>query len=167
MHGSSQRPILNILMTQICTYWVNGAVDGLPQALSSARGELQGQTAALIMSKMVLDAHQSILPIHMSGDNHGVQKKCAEGIHDRRIHDHRQHNMDLYLEYKATAKGTKKTTSWVKSHQDSDTPWDTFDEVRQLKLSHDATLNVWCDKKASAAHQNVQLDPAAEVFPSE
>ncbi len=144
-----------------------GAVDGIPQALSSARGELQGQTAALIMSKMVLEAHQSSLPIHMSGDNQGVQKKCAEGIHNRRIRDHRQHNMDLYLKYKAAAKGTNKTTSWVKSHQDSDTPWNTFDELRQLKLPHDVTLNVWCDKKANAAHQNVQSDPAAEVFPSE
>jgi hypothetical protein len=35
-----------------------GAVDGAPHALSSARGELQRQTAMAIMFKLLLQTHQ-------------------------------------------------------------------------------------------------------------
>ncbi len=64
-------------------------------------------------------------------------------------------------------KASKKTVQWVKSHQDDDTPWTTNSDLIDLKLSPEATLNVWCDRQANEAHTGHQSFPDAEVLPAE
>jgi hypothetical protein len=123
-----------------------GAVDGNARNLSSTRGEIHGQTAGLHMANILLQAHNATnIPIQMSGDNKGVQSTCATN-HTNRLREHRGANFDLFSEYKRASKGIKKTTMWVKSHQDEGTPWTTTTELKDLKLSTEATLNVWCDR---------------------
>ncbi len=59
--------------------------------------------------------------------------------------------MDLLLEHNANTSTVTKKPSWVHSHQDKDTPWETIEDLLELKLSSEATLNVWCDKRAEIA----------------
>jgi hypothetical protein len=145
----------------------SGPVDGNSQHLSSTRGEIQGQTAALHMANILHQSHNAMhLPVHISGDNKGVQSKCAR-CNTNRIRDHREANSDLFYEYKAASKGIKKTIQWVKSHQDHGYPWESQQDLLDLKLSTDATLNVMCDHMANKAHQESTTYPDAELLPAE
>jgi hypothetical protein len=56
---------------------------------------------------------------------------------------------------------------WVRGHQDKDSTWDTIDELYDLELSPVATLNVYCDRRASDAHKFSSSDPNADVLPAE
>jgi hypothetical protein len=56
-----------------------GPVDGLPALLSSFRGELNGITAASVISKLLLDFHSLRQPVHIHCDNQGVIKNCTNG----------------------------------------------------------------------------------------
>jgi hypothetical protein len=144
-----------------------GPVDGYTSDLSSYRGELQGQTALVIMSN-VLQKTQPTNPytVKLIGDNKGVQQKTAI-VRLNKIGHHREANSDLYMEYMNASKPIKKKVEWVKSHQDKDTPWSTIQELKDLKLSTAATLNVWCDKQANVARSQYQSYPDAEVYPNE
>ncbi len=82
----------------------SGAVDGHASDLSSARGELQGQTATAVISKLLLDAHNTNIPTTLMGDNQGVQKQCSN-ISQSKLRHHRSPNIDLHLEYKAATAG--------------------------------------------------------------
>ncbi len=73
----------------------SGPVDGDTNAMSSSRGELQGQTALAIISESFLKDHNATdIPITFFTDNLGVQKYCSNSkIH--RIGHHRKANVDL------------------------------------------------------------------------
>ncbi len=143
-----------------------GAVDGNTSELTSFHGELQGQTAlAIITNKM-----QGIIPnqqamFHMYGDNLAVQNKCRE-TNTSKIRHHRKANMDI-LEYKNAASHLPLTTHWVKSHQDRDTPWTTFDDLKALKLPMDAVLNISCDIEAERIRIHNPSHPEMSVLPAE
>ncbi len=128
-----------------------GPVDGYTNFMSSARGELQGQTAAAIVKQCVLKKYKGTTPqVHLYGDNQGVQSKCTNYT-PRKMHVHREPNSDLLLEYHAAMRGLNKQAHWVASHQDKGIHWTTTPELKQLKLSHEAKLNIWCDKMAREA----------------
>jgi hypothetical protein len=144
-----------------------GAVDGTPNDLTSYRGELQGQTALAIMAQQlqqITDAND--VTFHMYGDNLAVQNKC-KNISTSKIKHHREPNMDLLMEYKAATENLQVTTHWVQSHQDKDTPWYDFSELKDLRLPMDATVNVWCDKLAEQNQLKDTSFPAISVLPSE
>jgi hypothetical protein len=114
-----------------------GPVDGHYKYLSSAHGELQGQTAAVIAIQQLLRAHKSHrTPVHLYGDNQGMQNRC-------------------------TTFQPRKMKS-----QEKDTPWDITTELLDLKLSKEATLNVLCDKMATDARLYNHSFPDADVLPS-
>ncbi len=85
----------------------------------------------------------------------------------KKIKSHRDPNTDLLLEFQVTTKHMHKQLHWVGSHQDKDTPWDTTDDLLNLQLSPEATLNVLCDKMAMEARLVNLSDPEADVLPSE
>jgi hypothetical protein len=111
-----------------------GPVDGYANFMTSVRGELQGQTAMAIMSQKLLTAHNSPhTPVHFYGDNQGIQNNLQRQAH------------------------------WVSSHQDEGTPWESITDLQALKLSPEATLNVFCDKESRKARVVHQSYPDAEV----
>lgn len=144
-----------------------GIVDGAREYLSSTRGELQGQAALTVMTSVLLQANDTLdTQIKLVGDNKGVQMKTSKaGYH--KIHHHREANSDLFLEYYRHAQTINRKVAWVKGHQDDDTPWETIKELKELKLSPEATMNIWCEKRAEAARQNDITIPDAEVLPAE
>jgi hypothetical protein len=76
----------------------HGPVDGDKSAMSSARGELQGQTALTIITEAFLSAHnETDMEVTFYTDNQGVQKSCNHPK-IRRIGHHRKANMDLQME---------------------------------------------------------------------
>jgi hypothetical protein len=82
-----------------------GAVDGAPEFMSYARGELHGQTAMAIISTILLEAHNSPnMKITLHSDNKGVQHTCAH-IQTNRLKHHRQSNIDLKNVYKQASQG--------------------------------------------------------------
>jgi hypothetical protein len=106
-----------------------GPVDGVRADLSSARGEIQGQTALAIMSSTLLQAQNCPnMEVVFYGDNKGVQQKCATPYINK-LKDHRQPNMDLYLEYYNATRTLKKQVRWIKSHQDSGREWDAITDL--------------------------------------
>jgi hypothetical protein len=55
-----------------------GAVDGAAHAMSSARGELQGQTTLAIISNIFLQSQNATLtPTVLISNNKGVQQTCS------------------------------------------------------------------------------------------
>jgi len=64
-------PLLHISRT--------GMVHGIPNYLSSARGELQGITAMSIISNMFSQYHNKQIKTSAICDNAGVINKCAKG----------------------------------------------------------------------------------------
>ncbi len=81
-----------------------GPVDGYHADLSSAQSEIQEQTALVIMSTNLLQAQQNnSMPVILHGDNIDIQRKCASATFSK-LHDHRQSNHDLYMEYHYTRK---------------------------------------------------------------
>jgi hypothetical protein len=144
-----------------------GPVDGDTLAMSSARGELQGQTALAIMTGALLMEHDATdTPITFYTDNQGVQKSC-HNPKTHRIGHHRKANMDLHMEHAVQVTDLNIKHEWVKGHQDKDAPWETIEELYDLNLSVAATLNIYCDRKASAAHQSSLSDPVGDVLPAE
>jgi hypothetical protein len=88
-----------------------GAVDGNVHNLSSTCGEIHGQTAGLHMANILLQAHNATdIPIQISGDNKGVQSKCARNWTNC-LREHREANFDLFSEYKRASKGIKKNNA--------------------------------------------------------
>jgi hypothetical protein len=63
------------------------------------------------------------------------------------------------LQYKNETQSLSLTSSWVKSHQHDNKEWQTIDDLKSLKLSSDASLNVWCDHQANIAQQHAQSWP--------
>jgi hypothetical protein len=145
----------------------SGPVDGDPYTMSSARGELQGQTALAIVTSTLLKEHDAQnAPVSFYTDNMGIQKSCKNPkIH--RVGHHRNANMDLQLEHATWTKNMCITHDWVKGHQDKDAQWDTIEDLKQLKLNSAATLNVYCDRKASKAYQHSTTISNCDVLPSE
>ncbi len=128
-----------------------GIVDRSKEYLSSTRGEAQGQATLAVMASLLLHANDSVhTPIKFVGDSKGVQTKTAEtGFH--KLQHHREANADLFLEYHRHANKLNKMVAWVKGHQDDDTPWETIEELKDLKLSPEATMNIWCNTRAARA----------------
>lgn len=144
-----------------------GTIDEYEKYMSSAHGELQGQTAAAIIIQRLLHMHNALqTPVHFYGDNQGVQSKCTTySLHN--LKTHREANSGLLLEYRDDTRNIQKQVHWVHSHQDDGTPWTATDDLKELKLSHEATLNVWCDRMADQAHLSDHSYPDADVLPSE
>ncbi len=144
-----------------------GIVDGPADYLSSTRGEAQGQAALAVMASIMLKANDSLnTPIKLVGDNKGVQTKTAKkGFY--KLRHHREANADIFLEYHQHAKTLNKTIGWVKGHLDADTPWATIQELKDLKLSPEATMNIWCDSRAAIARNQDITIADAEVLPAE
>jgi hypothetical protein len=144
-----------------------GMVDGYPRYLSSACGEIQGQTAATTLLNGITRTHNATnISIKLVGNNQGVQNKCHRQA-GTKLRSHRDPNSDLFAEYNSVACTLKPKVLWVRSHQDNDTPWDTIEELKELKLSPEATLNVWCDRQAEIACQEDITYPDADILPSE
>ncbi len=144
-----------------------GAVDGHAQDLSSARGELQGQTALAVVANLLLTGNNALeQKVKLIGDNKGIQTKTARCQHTKLGH-HREKNVDLFLEYEHATKPLQRQVDWVKSHQDDDTPWESIDDLVDLKLSTAATLNCWCDKQANIARTQFIMHADADVYPAE
>lgn len=117
--------------------------------------------------KYLLQAHDANQThIQLYGDNQGVQHKC-DTFKPTKLKTHREPNTDLFLEYNYATRGMHKESHWVASHQDKDTPWDTIEELKGLKLSHEANLNVLCDQMAENMRMQSQSYPDADVLPSE
>jgi len=136
-----------------------GVVGGHQYNMSSARAELQGQTALAIMCSYLLKLHAEMdIPVTFLCNNQGI-------LHGRQNHTqtklryHRRANMDLYLEYWMASNGLKIKNKWVKGHQDHGIKWFSMEDLAQLNLSADAMLNILCDKTASAAQQEGSPNP--------
>jgi hypothetical protein len=144
-----------------------GPVDGYQADMSSARGEIQGQVALAIMTKLLLHSQQSpTTKVIFHGDNIGVQRKCSTCT-TRRLRDHRQPNQDLYLEYHSASKNLSKKVEWVKGHQDKGQDWTTIKDLKPLNLSPAAYLNIWCDRHADEARKTHVAFPDGDVLPAE
>jgi hypothetical protein len=144
----------------------SGPVDGYHADLSSARGEIQGQTALAIVTSTLLTAQQQpCMKVTYHGDNKGTQNKCATA-HSNRLRDHQQPNTDLYLEFHHYTRTLNKKIEWVKGHQDSGKDWEQITDLQHLKLSSAAYMNIWCDHQANAARQSSTSAPEADVLPS-
>jgi hypothetical protein len=92
-------------------------VDGHHKYLSSAHGEIQGQTAAAMILHCITQAHDTTnIPIQLVGDNQAVQNKCGRQT-CKKLRSHRDPNSDLFTEYHAVASALRPTTRWVRSHQ--------------------------------------------------
>ncbi len=88
-------------------------VDGAPSSMSSTRGELHEQAAMVIISNILLKAHNDdTTKTALHGDNNSVQKTCSHIQMDRLKH-HRQPNMDLKLEFKKAGEGRHITAEWI------------------------------------------------------
>jgi hypothetical protein len=145
----------------------HGPVNGDKLTMSSARGELQGQTALTIITEAFLSAHnETDVGVTLYMDNQGIQKSCNHPK-IRRIGHHRKANMDLQMEQATRAERMQIKHEWVRGHQDKDSTWDTIDELYDLELSPVATLNVYCDRRASDAHKFSSSDPNADVLLAE
>jgi hypothetical protein len=144
-----------------------GPVDGHEIDLSSSRGELQSQTAMAIMTNTLLQSHDAMnTPVTLLGDNKGVQNRCQNPQANKMSH-HRKPNTDLLIEYEAATRNLTIKSEWVKGHQDKDMDWESFDDLKELKLSNPATMNIWCDKLADNARQTYFSHPDADVYPNE
>jgi hypothetical protein len=144
-----------------------GPVDGDKQAMSSARGELQGQTALAIITETFLNDHDAgTTPVTFYTDNQGVQQ-CCNNPKIHRIGHHRKANMDLQMEHSIRTKSLTVKHKWVKGHQDKDMEWDTIEELKDLDLDPAATLNIYCDRRASEAHKFSVSISLADVLPAE
>jgi ribonuclease HI len=143
-----------------------GPVDGIPSALSSLRGELTGITAVLTISRLLLEFHSCRRHVKINCDNKGAIQRCAKG----RINSHWQHidaNVDLYLTQHEIRSSIPISLHWVKSHQDTEA-WDTVSDLQSQGLTNDAIYNVWCDRAAAIAWEQVfpsNFDPV--VTPAE
>lgn len=145
----------------------SGPVDGFQADLSSARGEIHGQTALAIMSDIFLKTHnQQNMPIIMYGDNIGVQQRCKDKM-TLKLRDHRQPNHDLYLEYHNATQSLNKKVEWVKGHQDNGKPWKEIKDLEYLDLTPAAYLNIWCDATAAKERTMSTSIPDADTLPSE
>lgn len=145
----------------------SGPVNGDKETMSSARGEMQGQTALAIISEAFLTEHDAKdMPITFFTDNQGVQQTCQHPkLH--RIGHHKKANIDLQMEHVQVSQRMNFTHEWVRGHQDNDMEWNTIEELNELNLSAVATLNIYCDRKASEARQYHTSDQDAEVLPAE
>ncbi len=142
-------------------------VDGYHCNLSSAHGEIQGQTAAAtLIHGLNKTLNTSNVTIQLFGDNQGVQNKCKRQTVTK-LRSHRDPNADLFMEYHAVTSTFNPKVHWVRSHQDKDTPLETIEDLKELKLSPEATLNMWCDKQAEIACQEDISYPDADILPAE
>jgi len=135
--------------------------------MSSARAELQGQTALAIMTSYLVKLHQiHRLPITFSCNNKGILDGCNNSSQAKLCY-HRRANMDLYMEYWHASKGLQIKNTWVKGNQDKGLNWSTTEELASQNLPVEATLNILCDKMASEAQKDGCPCPNAPVLPNE
>ena len=134
----------------------SGAVDGAPKYMSSTKGELHGQTAMAVMSKLLLDVHDaSDTKIFLHRDNKRVQQTCSH-LHINRLKHHRKSDMDLKMEYHKATMGRNVSNAWIRGHQDNDKPWNDINDLKEMKLSNTAIMNTWCNKWL--------IDPRLQTF---
>jgi hypothetical protein len=109
-----------------------GTVDGDTIAMSSARGELQSQTALTIITEAFLSEHNANeMAVTFYTDNLGVQK-CCTNPKINHIGHHRKANMDLQMEHASQKAKMSIKHEWVRGHQDKDPTWETVDELCEL-----------------------------------
>ncbi len=72
----------------------SGTLAGWSMVFSSTRGKLQGQTAVATTSSVLMKHHITNIPVHMIGDNQGVQEKNSH-YHTDRLKYHKYGNADL------------------------------------------------------------------------
>jgi hypothetical protein len=106
------------------------------------------------------------MPVTFFTDNQAVQT-CLTNNKLNRIGHHRKANIDLQLEHNKNVQDLNITHKWVKGHQDKDTPWNTMEGLIDLNLNPAATLNIYCDRKASEEHTKSITDPNCDVLPAE
>jgi hypothetical protein len=101
--------------------------------MSSTKGQLHDQTAMVIMSKLLLNAHDAAdTQIILHGDNNEVQQTCSH-IHINRLKHHRQSDMDLKMEYHKATMGRNVSNAWIRGHQDNDKPWNNINDLKVMK----------------------------------
>ncbi len=128
---------------------------------------MQSQTAIAVITNSLLTANNvTDIETTLLGDNKGVQTRCAHPIINK-LQCHCAPNADLMMEYKLASTNISIKSEWVKGHQDKNKEWSNIDELKNLKLSNAATLNVWCDRQAEKARKQGWSDPEADVYPSE
>jgi len=135
-------------------------VDGIKESLSSSRGEIQGMTTVSIISKSLLDFHNTTASLVLICDNKGAQKKCSYPF-GQALHHHRLPNIDLILHFQAQTKSFDVTHLWVKSCQDT-LRWDTLQYLLNLDIGRDVIYNVWYQ-----AHRFAVGMPDPDPLPSE
>jgi hypothetical protein len=97
------------------------------------------------MSDLLLCANDAAHIVHFSVEKKGVKQKSASSCINRLKH-HREPSIELLLQFKASAKHFSQTTvEWVKSQQDIDVVWETYDDLQATDLSPTACFNVWCN----------------------
>jgi hypothetical protein len=142
-----------------------GPVDGYALHLSSTRGEIQGHAALIAIVKLFLSFYNATSEIKFVCNNMSViQIMPDKGL--PHLRKHRDNDLDLKLQLQVDLSSLLVHRKWVKSHQDSK-PWTTFQELKQLGLSRDATYNVWCEKVATDTRLSTFSDPSPDVLPAE
>ncbi len=58
-----------------------------------------------------------------------------------------------------------KTLEWIKGHQDDGKEWESIEDLLNLKLSSQATLNIFCNHRAAEAYAYSFSDPEGEILP--
>jgi hypothetical protein len=71
------------------------------------------------------------------------------------------------MEYHSTSKSLHKKIEWVKGHQDKGKKWECITDLKDLKLTSVAYLNIWHDWQADQARQKATSFPDADVLPAE
>jgi hypothetical protein len=81
----------------------SGPVHGLPQYLSSSRGELQGITAILLIAKLLMEYHSCNYKVQALCNNSGIISKCSRQTNNS-LKRQRIANLDLFLTQSEVAK---------------------------------------------------------------
>jgi hypothetical protein len=98
------------------------------------------------MTSTLLENHtQKQLPTILYGDNKDVQTNSSH-FHHKKLCNHRQPNIDLWLEYKWHAMNINRKVEWVPSHQDDGRDWGDITDLKELKLTPAVYFNLWCDR---------------------
>jgi ribonuclease HI len=122
----------------------SGPVDGLPQKLSSSRGELAGLTAITIIAHLLRGFYSSNTPVWMVCDNQSVLNKC-NSLPLNWFWRHCDKNFDLFLTQQNIAKTMPISYNWVKGHTEK-APWNSISDLAKQNLSKQQIYNIWCDK---------------------
>jgi hypothetical protein len=130
----------------------SGPVDGLPQKLSSGRGELARLTSITIIANLFNHYHSSRLPVKVICDNQSMVKKC-NSLPLHCFWQHRDRNFDLFLMQQKIAKTIPISFTWIKRHAEK-APWKSTTDLENQNLSKEQIYNIWCNRMAEQEWEN-------------